>query len=465
MEHFPEVADPVFPPIKVPCLSQEPYENRVGGFESYPYQRGWDINLLKRGRFTEHPVEATGAFLQDWLFFGMLHEVLGDDGTKDKFSRWDIQSEQMIVTTKNLVSSLTTRFWQIKRDSSGSLEAKTTANSDLVRLERALSVLSLLCNVAKASERVNTPLSQSQWPLSPEIDLSIRALGQLLATGVHGASPFLRDSPAPFMRFPGGDFTSSRMRKAGWCPSDIAMVSEHMSASSLYYASSLRRSQLHSDHSNCGRQLCLANQVDTATYQTAHCDDDCTCNHVRVPVSELTPIIAEKGIPLISITIASSGDPVLEISRYNKGQHYIAFSHVWSDGMGNLRQNSLPRCQVMRLKALVDELSWSKGRTWDNLNKGQLGKFWRRLRGRTIPFWLDTLCIPVGSEHKKYRRIAISLMYNTYVSAQDVLVLDSELQKTPVPATSTETFLRVSVPGWIDAFGPYKKAFLGAAYK
>ena len=461
MEHVPEVADPVFPPIKVPCLSQEPYENRVGVFESYPYQRGWDINLLKRGRFTQHPFEATGAFLQDWLFFGLLHEVLGDDGTKEKFSRWDIQSEQRIVTTKNLVSSLTTRFWQIKRNSARSRDAETKANVDLERLERALSVLSLLCNVAKACERVNTPLSRSQWPLSPEVDLSIRALGQLLATGVHAASPLLRDSPAPTMRFPGGIFTSSRMREAGWCPSDIAMVSDYMSASSLYYASSLRRSQLHSDHSNCGRQLCLANQVDTATYQTAHCDDGCTCAHVHVPVSELIPIIAEKGIPLISITIASSGDPVLETSRYNKGQHYIALSHVWSDGMGNLRQNSLPRCQIMRLKALVDELSWSKGRTWDNLNKAQLGKFWRRLRGRTIPFWLDTLCIPVGSEHKEYRRLAISLMYNTYVFAQDVLILDSELQKTPIPATSTETFLRVSVSGWMRRLWTLQESVLG----
>ncbi len=461
MDHVPKLTDPVFPPIQIPCLSQEPYENKVGGFENYPGQRGWDINLFKRGVFTQHSFEVTGAFLQDWLFFGLLHEVLGDDGTKEKFSRWDEQSNQMMVTTKPLVSSLKMRFWQIRQNSAVSLDGKNQAIADLDRIERALCVLSLLCNVATAFESINTPLSQSQWPLSSEIDLSIRALGQLLATGVTATGFEFRESPAVSMTFPGGKFTLSRMREAGWCPSDIAMVSEYMSASSLYYASSLRRSQLHSDHSNCGRQLCFANQVDTTTYQTAHWDENCTCDHIRVPVSKLIPIIAEKGIPMITITIAASGNPVLEILPYSKGQHYIAFSHVWSDGMGNLRQNSLPRCQILRLKALVDELSWSKGRTWDNLNKAQLGKFWRRIRGRTVAFWLDTLCIPVGSEHQKYRSLAIGLMYQTYVSAQDVLVLDSELQKTPIPDDNTETFLRISVSGWMRRLWTLQESVLG----
>ena len=458
MDHVPEVTNPVSPPVRVPCLSQEPYENRLG-FEFYPYQRGWDINLLQRGIFTQHSFEATGAFLQDWLFFGLLYEVLGDGGTKKKFSRREGESNHWMVTTKNLVPSLTTRFQQIERDSALSPDGKTRAFADLNKLERALALSLLLCTVATAFESVNTTVSQSQWPLSPEIDLSIRALGQLLAAAVFGTGFTInRNSAASSMTFPSGNFTSSRMRVAGWCPSDIAMVSEYMSASSLYYASSLRRSQLHSDHSKCGKQLCLANQIDTATYQTAHWNSDCTCEHIRVSCSELIPIIAEEGIPLITIALAASGDPILEISRYVKGQHYIAISHVWSDGMGNLHQNSLPRCQIMRLKVLMDEVSWSNGRTF---NKAQLGKFWRRLRGRTVAFWLDTLCIPVGSEYQKYRSLAISLMYKIYVSAQDVLVLDSELQKTPIPVDNTEIFLRVSVSGWMRRLWTLQESVLG----
>lgn len=159
------------------------------------------------------------------------------------------------------------------------------------------------------------------------------------------------------MIFPSRDFTSSLTRQAGWCPSDVAIFSESMTASSLYYTSSLRHSQLDHDRSGCRRQLCLANQIDTTTYQTAHWDEGCTCDHISVPVSTLISIISKKGMSLITITFADSGEPVLEISPLHQGQHYIAFSHVWSDGMGNLLQNSLPRCQILRLKSHVDELS------------------------------------------------------------------------------------------------------------
>ena len=455
MDHVPQVTDPVFPPIKVPCLSQSPYKHEAGWFEGYPAQRGWDINLLKRGIFTQHSYETTATFLQDWLFFGVLQEVLGQDGTKRNFVVEDELSKQAFVTTKHLVPTLTTLFWQIKD------KDKDQAIATLDRMEGVLVTLSLLCNVARAPDDPNLPLKQFQWPLIPEIDLSIRALGQLLATGVSATGMFIKTSAALCLTFPGGGFTSSRMRQAGWCPSDIAMVSEYMSASSLYYASSLRRWQLHNDHSQCCQQFCRSGQIDTSTYQTVHCGESCTCEHVEVSTSHLTSIISGKGIPLVTITIAASGDPVLELSPFHKGQHYVAFSHVWSDGMGNLHRNSLPKCQILRLKALIDELSWTKGRTWDTLNKAHIGKLWRRIRGRTIPFWLDTFCVPVGDEHKPYRKLAISLMYKTYVSAQDVLVLDSEIQNTPIPSDKTEIFLRVSISGWMRRLWTLQESVLG----
>ncbi|KAL8887015.1 MAG: hypothetical protein Q9215_005351 [Flavoplaca cf. flavocitrina] len=462
MDHIPRVTNPVHPPLQVPCLSYGPYQPSTETFEDYPTQRGWDIHLLKRGVFDQHSVEDTRAFLQDWLFFGLLHEVLGDDFIRESFLQWNPQRKRTMITTANLVPHLTTRFQQIRTNSVRSLDGKTQAIADLDRIDSALCTLSFFCNMAVADEgddSISSPI-QSQWPLSPAVDMSIRVLGPLVSSAVYLTGMFLKHSPTPSLTFPGGNLTRTRMRQAGWCPSDIAMVSEYMSAASLYYASSLRRSQLHPDHANCSRQLCLATQLDTRTYQTAHSAHGCRCEHVIVPVSKLIPIIAKRGIPLITIAIAKSGDPILNISPYRKGQHYIAFSHVWSDGLGNLHQNSLPRCQILRLKALVDELSWSKG-IWDDLNKCHLAKYWNRLQGCTVPFWLDTLCIPVGSEHQTFRSMAISLMYKTYVSAQHVLVLDSELQRTPIPKDMTEVFLRISISGWMRRLWTLQESVLG----
>ena len=257
-------------PVRVPCLSQDPYENKAGAFEDYPHQRDWNINLLRRRIFNQHPSEDTGAFLQDWLFFGTLYEVLGDDGIKENCSRWDEQSNHALVTTKTLISFLRTRFWQIRDNFALSPDGKTRAIADIDRMILSLFLVSYLCNKSTAGEKVNTTLTQPRWPLSLEIDLSIRALGQLLATRLFSTRLFLTESVVTDLTFPNGHFTSSWMREAGWCPSDIAMASKYMSASSLYYASSLRCSQLRSDHSNCDRQLCPANQIESTTYETAH---------------------------------------------------------------------------------------------------------------------------------------------------------------------------------------------------
>lgn len=52
-------------------------------------------------------------------------------------------------------------------------------------------------------------------------------------------------------------------------------------------------------------------------------------------------------------------------------------------------------------------------------------------------------------------------MYKTYVSAQHVLVLDSELQRTPIPKDMTEAFLRVSISGWMRRLWTLQESVLG----
>lgn len=85
MDHIPQVTNPVYPPLQVPCLSHGRYQQNTGAFEHYPTQRSWNILLLKQCIFTQYSVEDTRAFLQDWLFFGLLYEVLGVEFTKESF--------------------------------------------------------------------------------------------------------------------------------------------------------------------------------------------------------------------------------------------------------------------------------------------------------------------------------------------------------------------------------------------
>src|SRR5438477_13009862 len=62
------------PPIQVPYLVTTPYDD--GDFISYPERRDWDRGDLIRGDFSGHSASETAAFLQAWLYFGLLYTVL-----------------------------------------------------------------------------------------------------------------------------------------------------------------------------------------------------------------------------------------------------------------------------------------------------------------------------------------------------------------------------------------------------
>src|SRR5438034_8996554 len=75
MDHLILPAEPAYVPIKVPCLCTEMYDRK--GFSSYPERCGFTRACLREGHFTEHSPAKTAAFLQSWLYFGLLAEFLG----------------------------------------------------------------------------------------------------------------------------------------------------------------------------------------------------------------------------------------------------------------------------------------------------------------------------------------------------------------------------------------------------
>lgn len=76
---------------------------------------------------------------------------------------------------------------------------------------------------------------------------------------------------------------------------------------------------------------------------------------------------------------------------------YIAISHVWIDGLGNPNANSLPVCQLARLRHLVEEVL-------SNFNRGpsHIDNIHRNPEKPPRPlFWLNTLLCPVGPPGRK----------------------------------------------------------------
>lgn len=164
---------------------------------------------------------------------------------------------------------------------------------------------------------------------------------------------------------------------------------------------------------------------------------DCNCRHIASTSEEASRILEEGGIPLISLDPlqTNSGlDSRLKVVRYRSSQRYVAISHVWSDGLGNVEQNSLPLCQIKRLHDLLQELRQLEERSVDVLN----GK---------LVFWIDALCVPLETNARK---LAIQRMASTYQNATQVLVLDSELRRTSQRGKPLhEIFARIASSGWM----------------
>lgn len=76
---------------------------------------------------------------------------------------------------------------------------------------------------------------------------------------------------------------------------------------------------------------------------------------VAVAQDELRKIIADGGVPLISIddtgrtALKNCEQTSLRIRPRLEFDSYIAVSHVWADGLGNPDDNALPFCQIKRL--------------------------------------------------------------------------------------------------------------------
>lgn len=160
-----------------------------------------------------------------------------------------------------------------------------------------------------------------------------------------------------------------RMLRNGWCTHHVRALVQTYDRKIF---SGLSRSELaperQKDHSRCIRQpSCTAYNVDMSNYRTRHRTADCRCKSLGVPYEELTAMISNGHVPLVSIeTREHSGDIELRLHKRrlpnllsrlaSTASAYTAISHVWADGLGNPEENSLPTCQLRNLKASFEDI-------------------------------------------------------------------------------------------------------------
>lgn len=138
-------------------MCQEEYDGL--SFADYPVRKGWQDPNTETINLSQSPQEDQSAFLQTWLYFGMLTEVLGFPLKTQDF----VEDKQ--VTTKRLPEY--THRWR----------EQLLSMPETRRRERYAIAQGCLM---KARDNCLRLLDESkpECPLTPEIRLTIRILGE-----------------------------------------------------------------------------------------------------------------------------------------------------------------------------------------------------------------------------------------------------------------------------------------------
>jgi hypothetical protein len=450
MDHLPSLNGcGSYKNIEIPYLCKEEYDRE--GFSGYPLRQGWDkTKILAQGDFgSERPLKDIQSFLQTWLYFGLLSEVLGIYRVQVETSHFlrKVESGAQYITSEPLQQMAT--LWG---DGEMNLRSKeqTSKTGQQTRLRLVTAILEEACDWAntfcayKGPTVITKPtIRSSHSPLPPEVSMSISALGdslnhaKMLIWNLYG-------TPALGLWWGDSEYIIQRILQAGWCPFDIHRLRNFKTIDCQYtllcqyYCSTFPAPRRNGDHSSCQVELCLVDQINEDHYKTKHTKPWCRCNSVEPCQYDVINILESGAVPLVEYKHRiGDSEPELEVIKNQAGIRYVAISHVWADGLGNVRTNALPQCQLSRLQSLVNALYQHDAER----------------DFQPIAFWIDTLCIPVDpTAHKeinRYRKKAIRMMSRIYAEADKVLVLDSDIAQGSRSASCMENFARIALSRWM----------------
>ena len=399
MDHLALPRDPILPLTEVPYLCTEHYDVTIP-FLEYPGRKGKPWLVVEVGQVmfelyddvSPTPKSELERFLQTWLFFGLLAEILGDLYDHGVFVTESSDTGERILSTKDLQFLLEKRITWV-----ATLER--TVQKQLYE---------------HAGKCIDITWKAQRLDLDPRVQYSIGAVAELIASAIDKAHltafPGSDRCQKPFANGFYMEEIKEKMIEANWCPNDFARVrAKFNSIQLLFYYSRMKKplSKLH--HRTCTEDHCVAHSINISQYRTRHCEgceEGEICEDVSIDNQHIMNILQSGALPLLLIKRRIDEPPKVSVelcSSANTGNNYVAISHVWADGMGNPNANSLPQCQLARLSDIVD-----------SMDDG----------GQRALIWLDTFCCPVDPDAKN---LALSRMRRTYFKASKILVLDSSL--------------------------------------
>ncbi|KAI9728374.1 MAG: hypothetical protein M1828_003774 [Chrysothrix sp. TS-e1954] len=455
-------------------------------FNALPARLGWKV--LDDGT-VEEPDGVPGrkprglifdAFVQKWLYFEVLREMfysVEEEFAYEKFVKDERGTK--FVHTENLGAYL--KAWNEKRPTT----------YDMVRLHkvliRARYFVSQFCSASiRANNRFDTG-TPPVWAVNDLLALSIMTFGESLTRAVvqlqNNHKFWVRGWCESSLSERGWGYSEKALydlKDAGLCARTLVMLEDILKGNTVGL---LFQNVAHSPalHWLCTPNECKARWVKSnirslteapsaavrgiadstaPTIPPVHMEDAlCDRRHYEDGVCELQPTqsitkrvsdaIMNGNIPLFCYDPDRDKFGMTEMSDGFKVD-YAVFSHVWTDGFGNEKENKINTCVARYLARHCKnafEIAHASGREVEKKSR------------KPHYFWIDTWGLPIGIEYQRARNKAVGMIHRIYWEAAFTIVIDTGLSKNPLNVYSTAA-MRITISQWITRLWCLQEAVL-----
>ncbi|KAK8135145.1 hypothetical protein PG984_007157 [Apiospora sp. TS-2023a] len=400
------------PVLEVPYLcDRSSYIYDDSGFICFPERKDIDSERLAVGDFSHIDIEHIGAFLQAWLWFGLLGKALGvrtEDTTVKPalgYRRFlKRRGSQIFLSSQTLMTAISDEKSRPRSTTDGSklricLEKANHFSSRIMDAPFIASALDASCPSNDVHPTILTLLTCQvlchtlshtfNIPLAQELD-SLRLVDHLLLRG---------------------NWKKDEIRKL---PEDVLF---------RYHLSYYRRASTYF--------------IEPEVLTPIHTKQKCQCQNVSSSMFLKQASIVDT-VVLVRITKDSSMPDFHEfkLGAHGNAPSFVAISHARPAGLGNDVDNYIPLCQAEKVQSLVAQAVGGKG-------------------SQGTYFWLDTWCIPVERQRRKQ---ALLSARNVFSQAESVIVLDPPLEAQDI-VTSQEALIRIRYSGWKSRLWTVREGF------
>jgi hypothetical protein len=497
MDHLPYPEGSILPAIEISflCFNNQSYDGL--GLEGYPARRGWVTSSSppQLREWANCPAHVAAKRAQTWLYFGLIIELTGINPTTDWHKAGSGQYPLVLDSSRMLQVLKPLRHRSVLLGNNSRHNTKYIRNLTYARQSAFEDLLSksgndvdgqihaMLLEVDFQSDALSTS-SEPSRSVSLSIKILVdeiryarlgRAKVEVSVNSLLGSDslfyPYsesewedierrmVEEQEPPFAKpysYPGihNSLLRERMGSRAWCPVLVSQILTNYTYAASYFLSSLPRlPRLDEDHSKCTSSICCTNSVRPDDYVSAHCHACKGCSFVESCEEDIVKIVNKGGTPLINVRELPTGRIKLDIIEAAHSTQYFAVSHVWSGGLGNFTANAMPSCQISRLKKLGHSIrkgsSSSQHQSFQQSHSCETTPL-LDASAKPMPFWIDTLCIPVHPSHVATRLAAINRMAQIYARAACVLILDQELQQMSRMRDNSTIFSQIRCCAWMS---------------